>query len=430
MSKNTQVKRSDTSFSFGKWGWSTVIMCLIAYLIAGGVSTDGLNIYVGALTGLRGWDKAAMLSFSTYGGWIGIILTFVFGHIVAKNMKATKWIMVGTLLVTAVLMYFYGHTQNFALYAICVAGVSCMTVGFSQICPNTIQTNFFPRRKAIVLGVSTIGFPLCSVVWPNITHRLMSNPNIGVEGMFTVIAIFIAVFAIACIWWCKVTPEEVGVAPDNDPMNAEEIKASMKAMREYKSPWTMKRLVREKRTWLIGVGLGLMWMVTVAIVSRLVARLLTMGLDSGSAVNMLSLVGFFGIFGSYIWGWIDQKFGTKIASLIYCVWYVIALVLLILMQTPVLMYAGVFMVGISVGGICNLIPSMVGTVFGYKDFTAANRLISAITKGLCACAYLYMGRMEAAFTMTGAYIGLIVICIVAFVLIALIKPLKQEQVAV
>ena len=425
MTSNKTKGRNDMSNNFGRWGWSTILMCLVAYFIAGGVSTDGLNIYVNALSGIRGWSTASMLSFSTYGGWIGVILTFILGHITAKNMKATKPIMIITLLITAVLMYFYGHTTSFPLYAVCVAGVSCISVGYSQICPNNIQTLWFPRRKAIALGFSTIGFPLCTMLWPNVTNRLMGS--FGVGGMFTAIAIFIAVYALVLIPWCKVTPEEVNVAPDNDPMSAEEIRASMKAMAEYKSPWTMKRLLKEKRTWFIGVGLGLMWMVTVAIVSRLVARLLAMGLERGSAVGMLSVVGFFGIFGSYLWGWLDQKLTTKTASLLYCAWYVVALICLIFMQSTVLMYIGVFMVGISVGGICNLIPSMVGSIFGRKDFAAANRFISALTKALCACAYLYMGKMEAAVGMTGAYVGLIVICVVAALLIALIKPFANTE---
>ena len=426
MSNSTQKQRKDTSFSYGKWGWSTIFMCMLAYFIAGGVGTDGLNIYVGALSGLRGWERASMLAFSTYGGWIAVIVTFILGHLTAKRMSWTKPIMVITTLLTAVCMYFYGHTTNYAVFGLCVMGVSIMSVGYSQVCANNIQTNFFPRRKAIVLGISTIGFPLCTMIWPFVCNLMLGS--VGVQGMFTVLAIFVAVYGISLIWWCKVDPEEVGAAPDNDPMSKEEIAASLKAVREYKSPWTMKKLLAEPRTWLIGIGLGAMWMVTVAIVSRLVPRLMGMGMDRGAAVGMLSVVGFFGIFGSYLWGWIDQKFGTKGASLIYCVWYIVALILLIMMHTPILMYIGVFMVGISVGGICNLIPSLVGTVFGRKDFAAANRFISALTKLIQACAYLYMGKMTAAFhgNMNGAYIGLIVICVIAFVLISLIKPMKEK----
>ncbi len=182
-----------------------------------------------------------MLSFSTYGGWIGVILAFVFGTMIAENVARTKWIHIGTLLVTAAAMYFYGHTQHFAVYAVCVMAVSCMTAGFGLVSPNVIQTNWFPRRP---------------------------------------------------------TPEEVGCAPDNDPMNAEEIRRSQLEMQQYKSPWTMQALVKEKRTWLIGVGLGLMWMVTVAIVSQLVTRLLEIGYERTSAVGMLSVMGAFGIVGS------------------------------------------------------------------------------------------------------------------------------------
>ncbi len=426
MSNSTQKQRKDTSFSYGKWGWSTIFMCMLAYFIAGGVGTDGLNIYVGALSGLRGWDQNAMLAFSTYGGWIAVVVTFILGHLTAKRMSWTKPIMIITTLLTAVCMYFYGHTTNFVVFGLCVMGVSIMSVGYSQVCANNIQTNFFPRRKAIVLGISTIGFPLCTMIWPFVCNLMLGS--VGVQGMFTVLAIFVAVYGISLIWWCKVDPEEVGAAPDNDPMSKEEIAASLKAVREYKSPWTMKKLLAEPRTWLIGIGLGAMWMVTVAIVSRLVPRLMGMGMDRGAAVGMLSVVGFFGIFGSYLWGWIDQKVGTKKASLIYCVWYIVALIFLIMMNSPVIMYIGVFMVGISVGGICNLIPSLIGTIFGRKDFAAANRFISALTKLIQACAYLYMGKMMATSAgITGAYIGLIVISVIAFVLIALIKPFKTEN---
>ena len=253
----------------------------------------------------------------------------------------------------------------------------------------------------------------------------------GVEGMFTAIAVFVLVFAVISIFWCRNTPEEVGQAPDNDPMSAEEIKASQAAAKAYKSPWTMKRLLKTPQTWLIGVGMGLLWMVTVAIVSQLVSRLMGAGYERTAAVGMLSVMGFFGIFGSYIWGYIDLKIGTKRATYIYAAWYIAALLLLIFMANSFSIYLGVFMVGISVGGICNLIPSMIGTVFGRYDFAAASRFISAITKGICACAYLYNARSLALTgDLTAGYIGLIVVCAAAALLVWRIKPLTRPGVQV
>ena len=305
-----------------------------------------------------------------------------------------------------------------------VAACSILSAGYSLTAANTIQANWFPRKKGLALGWSTIGYPLCTMIFPFASNVLMGR--FGVEGMFTAIAVFVLVFAVISIFWCRNTPEEVGCAPDNDPLSAEEIKASQAAAKAYKSPWTMKRLLKAPQTWFIGIGMGLLWMVTVAIVSQLVSRLMGAGYERTAAVGMLSVMGFFGIFGSYIWGYIDLKIGTKKATYIYAAWYVVALLLLIFMANTVSIYLGVFMVGISVGGICNLIPSMIGTVFGRHDFAAASRFISAITKGICACAYLYNARSLALTgDLTAGYVGLIVICVVAALLVWRIKPVPK-----
>ena len=420
-------KNKDLSSNFGKWGWSIIIMCLIAYFISGGVAADGLNIYVGAITAVHPTlDAATMLSFGTYGGWIGVVITYIFGQITAKKLSLTKPILIGSLLATAILMYLYGHTDSTAVVCICIAGVSAISSGYALIATNNIQTAWFPRRKALALGWSTMGFPLCTMVWPFVCNLLLGS--VGVGGMFLVIAIFIAVFGIACIWWCKVTPQEVGVAPDNDPMSAEEIAAQQKMIAEYKSPWTLGKCLKEKRVWFISIGLGLVWMITAAMVMRTVPTLMMAGWEQGTAVLMLSVVGFFGLFGSYIWGWIDQKIGTKKACLIYACWYAVALVCMGLApKVTFLTYVGIFMLGISVGGICNLIPSFVGTVFGWKDFPAVNRVVSTITKLLCACAGLYMGQMEVLVGISGAFYILIIGCAIAFILVLLVKPLPQKD---
>ena len=414
-----------SKWNFGKRGWVIILMCMIAYFIGGGINTDGLNIFVGGLSEARGWDRAAMLTWSTYGGWIGIICALIFGQITVKYKNGAKHILVGTLLVTAVAFYFYGHTTNYYVYALCVSVCAAVACGYSLVAVNVIQTNWFPKKKGLVLGISTIGFPLCTMVFPAVSNFLMDT--VGLEGMFTVICIFVAIFAIVCIFICKVTPEEVGIAPDNEPLEKAALEKQRQELAAYKSPWTVKRLACEKMFWFSSVGLGLMWMVTVGIVSQLVTRLTSAGYDRGTAVAMLSLMGFFGIFGSYIWGWIDDKFGTKTASLIYCVWYIIALLLLIFMANTVTIYIAIFMVGTSVGGICNLIPSMTGTIFGRKDFPAANRLASPVTSGIKACAYLFVAQsLRLTGDLTGAYIAMIVVCVIAAILIALIKPIKNQ----
>ncbi len=415
-----------SKWNFGGKGWIIIFMCMVAYFIGGGINTDGLNIFVGGLSEARGWDNAAMLSWSTYGGWIGIICALIFGQITVKYKNGAKYVLVGTLLITAATFYFYGHTHNYYVYALCVSICAAVACGYSLVAVNVIQTNWFPKKKGLVLGISTIGFPLCTMIFPAVCNFLMEA--VGLEGMFTVICIFTGVFGIICIFICKVTPEEAGVAPDNEPLEKNMLEMQKHKLEVYKSPWTVKKLAQEKMFWFSSIGLGLMWMVTVGIVSQLVTRLMTAGYERGSAVAMLSLMGFFGIFGSYIWGWIDHRLGTKIASLIYCGWYMVALLLLIFMANTITIYIAIFMVGTSVGGICNLIPSMTGTIFGRKDFPAANRLASPVTSGIKACAYLFVAQsLRLTGDLTGAYIAMIVVCVISAILIGLIRPIQQTE---
>ena len=67
-------------------------------------------------------------------------------------------------------------------------------------------------------------------------------------------------------------------------------------------------------------------------------------------------------------------------------------------------------------------------VFAFWNSAAASRFISAVTKGICACAYLYNAQsLKLTGSLTAGYVGLIVLCGVAALLVFLIKPVVKPQ---
>ena len=185
-------------------------------------------------------------------------------------------------------------------------------------------------------------------------------------------------------------PEEVGAYPDNIAQGAEQAESQMAAMRAYKSPFTIGRLLRDKDMWLIAIGFGLLWMVTVGIISQFVPRMISVGNSPETATLMLTIASLVGLVGSYFWGWLDQKIGTKLASCVYSLSYIIALLLLIFAQVQALVYVGIIFVGFGIGGLLNLMPSLVIAVYGRYDFTAANSLVSSIASLLQKAAFAIM----------------------------------------
>jgi sugar phosphate permease len=301
------------------------------------------------------------------------------------------------------------------------------TGALNSAVPNTLVTMWFPRKKGMAFGWATMGMPICTAIFPQIMHLLFGK--VGVSPAFLVWGIVIVIFGILSIFWVKNSPEDVGCTPDNEPMSKEQIEANLKAEKSHVSQWTVGKLLKNKNVWMIGLGNGLHWLVTVGIVVQLVPRIVMAGYSTNFGLNMLTLAAVIGIAGSYFWGWLDQKTTTRLASIIYGVFYIAALIFLIFMENSFgfVMIATV-LAGIGIGGVANLLPSLIATVFSRYDFVVACRVILPINVFIRSFAFAIMGFALTRFgNYTFAYVLFIVFCVIGCVFVGLVdKPIDNN----
>lgn len=409
------ITKTKRSFAYG---WSMVVYSAIMYFFYAGLTTDGLNIFVQSFAEMHNWDSAVLLSLSSLGGWIGIIGSIFFAQVVVK--KGSRYVAVVSLFLTGVVTIAYGRVDSMFGYALCVVLIYFFANGFANVSANTLITSWFPRKKGIAFGWATMGMPLATALFVPIVAILFSS--VGIPNAFLILGIFIMITAVVSIFWVKDSPELVGLAPDGDDTSIEEIEAVRDEMLSYESAWTYGRLIRDKTTWLISLAYGLLFLVTVGIVSQLVPRLMSLGFELNDAIKMLSLAAVVGILGSYLWGLLDHKLGTKKASMVYAVWYITALLLLIVStQSFTLTLIAIIMVGIGIGGIGNLQPSMVTQVFGRLDYAAASRVIIPIVGAIRVGAFAVIGiALKITGSFEGGYIVLIIFDIIALLLVFMI----------
>lgn len=409
MSKNTK-SMSTTKSNFGAWGWSMILYCALIYYFAAAASTDGLNIYPEAFAALRGWDAGTITAFATIGGLTAIPGTVLFSILAEK--KGSRFTAVLGLILTGLSMILFAYAPTLPLYLFASILVQFFAGSILlSVVPNNMMNKWFPVKKGLALGWASMGLPLCTATFVAIAAAMIAK--MGPANTYGIIGVVMILFGVASHFWVKDTPEEVGVAPDNLDMSAEEIAASKRELDSYRSDLTMGTLMRDKRAWCTGLGLGLMWMVTVGIVSRLIPRLMDLGYEQGSALGMLTIASLCGIAGSYAWGWLDQKFGTRKTSVIYGFWYIIALLLLMVEGNHAITWCAIVIVGIGIGGIGNLVPSMIGTIYGRKDYLMANRFIMPVCTIVRSCAF---ALMSFAIATTGGYTGAYTVFIGACVL--------------
>lgn len=381
----------------------------ILFLICACVNTGMTNTILPAICELRGWEYSDVLPFMSYGGYIGAAATLLFAQLTVK--KGPKFIIIMGLIFGGLSLILYGFTTILALFVLAVIGNRVFSCAYQQSGGTVLLNNWFPKKKGIVLGWATMGIILSDVLWSPYIPKALSA--IGVSKTMGIVGTIFFALAIYTLFCIKNYPEEDGCSPDNDSESVEKIDIVIESNNVYQSSFNWKRLFRTRQVWQIGITWGLLWMIAIAFVSQVVGRCISIGYEMYFAIRILQIASIVGLFGSWLFGYIDTKFGSKTASTVYAV--VIAVFFLI----GILQRFGVVFVWISacgimacVGGIANLAPSMIGTVFGRWDFAAANRLISPVIMSVSSSAFILVSIfLKSPWGYDGMYIACTIIAV-------------------
>ncbi|WP_316859312.1 MFS transporter [uncultured Cohaesibacter sp.] len=415
-------RSSDLRSNFGRRGWTMILFSGLLFWINTGVSVDGLNVILGALSSTYHLDYNSMLAWATPASLFSIPAAPIFAWI-THRYGAKVSILIG-LAVTAVCFGFMGMWGSMTGFFVLFSAVCFCATGYAHIGGNTMIANWFPRKKGLALGWSTMGQNFSTALFVPLMAWLLVT--FGTQNAFWGISAMVVLLMLLIGFLARNTPEEANVAPDNDPMTLEQIAESARQHHSYVCPFSTKQMLAMKDVWLIGLAYGALYMVTVGLVSQLVPRLMAIGYDMSTAISYLTIAALIGVFGSYAWGWLDQKIGTRKASLVYSFWYIIALSLNIFELNEITLWFSVFMIGFGIGGCGNLATSIVATKFNRGAFIKAWGIINPIQSVVRSFAFAVLAL---GLTVLGGYAGAYSIYIVInLIAAAMIWTLDENKI--
>lgn len=359
-------------WDFGRHGWTVAIYQVIWFFFMTGMTVDGLNVIVPQIAAFRGWNPDAVLSISSPASIIALFLVMVFGGLARKfGLKRTT---VVTMIAAGTVTIAYGNAPSIPVYAVCLVLMVTLINAFSLVLGLSICTNWFPTKKGVVMGFTTIGMNLASALISQILNQLSAHFNIAIA--ISIMGGVIILVGILTQLFIKETPEEAGCYPDNDPYVAEMLKQQGEQCGG--SEITYLDALKNPKTWIFGVAYGFFGLATVGIMSQLVGFFqTTKGYDFQAALNVVTIAAVIGIVGSVLWGVVDQKIGTKKTSVLFGIWYCIGILLLLSSNTAI-MVAGIVMLGAGIGGNGNFPPSMAALIYGRKDFPICYSVMNTI----------------------------------------------------
>ena len=387
----------------------TAILFLIGTSIIGGNNNTVFPMFAE----IRGFD----INIINIVSGIACIMKAIGVIALAKAVRklGPKNLIAITLFISAALLIVFGTTKSLPIFLVVILIIGFLGGGYEKNGGMTLTANWWPTKKGIVLGFTTMGIVAMNFLYVPMMPRLLGA--LGLGGGMTVIAIILVIVALIAIFAIKNNPEEAGEFPDGDPTYAVNGAEVEKMMREYKSPFTLGKVLKDKHTWLIALGSAFAFCAVMSYIASAIPSMIGMGYNPATATSIFAVGGVFAVVGSFLFGLIDQKIGTKKAFIIYFVLIIIGFAFTIMMPKGIgFCWASGIIVFAAQGSLCNLLPSYVATKYGRWDYTAGYRVIGFIFEVGAGVGVMMTGFFSNIITM---YIFDIVILIIGMIFMLL-----------
>ena len=404
--------------TFGK-GLGIMFYVAILLFLCGCVNSGMTNTVIPAITEKNGWNYTTALSFASYASWLSIITAILFSQIVMK--KGAKIVAVIGLFCGAANLFLFGNAPSLAVFCICILLNRLISTAYQNASAFTFIANWFPTKKGIAVGWATMGVIFVDIIWTPAVTGAIQRWDVSVP--LDILAVIFVIVAVIGILFVKNTPEEAGAYQDNEPCSAEMVERTLKQIKQYKSPWTFKKLLSTKVVWITSIGLGLYWMAALGVSSQNVPRLVSIGYERGTATTIMSIAAIFALLGSYLFGVFDKRLGTKKACIIYGIAQTIGMCFLFFQPRHVaFVWLSLCVIYSCFGGIANLVPSMIATLFGRWDYPAANRVMYPIVSVIFGCCFKVIATgLDIWGTYTAVYIIFLAATVAGLVLVFFIN---------
>lgn len=408
-----------TNSNFGAMGWTLVAFYFFALFMDVGISADGAQIVIPAISQATGWNTATLLYFNSIAGYIALIAYIPIGIWAQKKSPKTQATVLSILAGIAYLLL--GWATSIPMYAICLVVAVVCSNARCWISYAKLTSSWFPRKKGIVMGWTTIGNNASTMLLVPLLVAMIGFGGIGFAT--TVLGIFMIVTGILNQFLLKDTPEECGRHPDNITPEQEK-KYGIPSVSDSNAAdlgggkWTTAKILCCKEFWIIALSCALMMCGNVGCVAYSTVRIQEFGFTQSQAVLINAIFAALACIGSLVWGWMDQKFGTKKAVITFCIVFGAAAFINVGASMAghnlVLMFISVFMFYWCIGGNANWPVSLCASLFDRSDFLKAQTPLTIVfTAGrMTAFTVIAFGMSLTGGTMDGAYI----ICGVLFIL--------------
>ena len=303
----------DSVVAFGGAGWFHIIYMLLMFWFYVGMINDGSNNIAGNIAEAMGTTAGNISNCNAIAGVLGVIIFLIVGVV---NRKIGARMMSGINCIIAGITYMgVLNAPNTVVYTIMMA-ITCGTImSAGYLCGGVLVANWFPKKKGIVMGYTTMGHNLATAAFVPLIVFLVGK--LGVHKAGLPISIAVIILGVVGLIFVRNTPFERNMYPDNVSKEVYEAEYDTDAADD--GGWTTGKLLKCDQIWFVAIVTGVFQICSVGTMSQMVGRstslLVSFGANEATAtvtaVSIMSVCAVIGVVGSFLIGVLDQKIGTK-----------------------------------------------------------------------------------------------------------------------
>ncbi|MDH0685758.1 MFS transporter [Achromobacter animicus] len=398
------------------FGWKVLYATFMLAIFGWGVGFYGPPVFLHAVVQRTGWSVGLVSG--------AVTLHFLAGTVVVANLPrlyrrigVARTTAGGAALLALGVAGWAVAQAPWQLYAAAVvSGMGWVTLGAAAV--NALIAPWFVRRRPAALGMAYNGASVGGIVFSPLWVFLIAQAGFAQAALWVGIAM-VAVIAVLSHKVFKVTPQQIGQAPDGDlsagvpsggsssagsssvgiqSSGTPPATAPSRAAQESAATPTPRLAIklRQDRAFVtLAAGMALGLFAQIGLIAHLLSLLapilgaqtagLAMGLATASAIAGRSLVGWLMPPGA------DRR---KIACAAYAVQIAGSLVLMLAADHAWALWTGVVLFGSGIGNATSLPPLIAQTEFSREQAARVVPLIVALSQGAYAFAPAAFGALR------------------------------------
>jgi MFS family permease len=372
------------------YGWYVVAGTFVSQMAVVGFFSYSISLLIPLIREEFGVSLEQVMYSLTAGIFTGMVLQPLAG--VMLDRYPVRWIMAAGTLLFAVGLWALAHTSSITQYIVVFGLTMAVANVFAGIPPSQVSiSRWFTSSRGRALGISAVGTSVGGIVIPGLVTWWLNTSGWrgALENLALCIVLLVLPFLVLTI---RGKPSDVGLLPEGGepgagvPIDIPEL--------------TLKEIIRHPGYWQVGLAIGLMLSVYIAMLANIGPYATGLGISAARASTLIMTIALMGLLGKLVFGLAADRVNLKMGLWAAIVLLIMALLLMATEPGYPLMLLAVGLLGLASGGMIPVWGLIMARVFGLVSYGRAMGLMGPLISLLVMPGFTITGRLYDA---TGSY---------------------------